>query len=139
MTEIHTPTRKHLQQHLDELVGDQVLFTLHDGHPGPYGIDNLAFGTGLPQRHSFTEGGSVGFRIPSMPVKRVRVPLPRKWWQIRSRYRIEERRPMLVVQAVMLWSRSNRQPIVTVDLPEPEYWLTSGEVFIIYPTRPRFN
>lgn len=78
MTTPARPVIELLQRHLDDLVGDQVLFTLHDGAPGPHGIDNLAFGTGLPQRYSFAEGGSVGFRIPSMPVKNVRVPLPRR-------------------------------------------------------------
>lgn len=46
---------------------------------------------------------------------------------------------MLVIKAVMLWSRSNRQPIVPVNLPHPEYWLNSGDVLIIHPTKPRSN
>lgn len=125
------PTKKALQRHLDELVGDHVLFTVHDGDPGLHGTNNLAFGTGLPQPYSFTQGGSVGFLIPPMRLERVRVPLQRRWWQIRKRYRIREVSPMVRIQAVMMWS--NGRCVMPINLPEPEYLLRSGDMLTVIP------
>ncbi|MFC5789697.1 hypothetical protein ACFPPE_07490, partial [Agromyces tardus] len=86
---------------------------------------------GLLQSYSFAEGGSVGFLIPPMPLEHVRVPLPRRWWQIRTRYRIREVMPMVRIQAVMMWS--NGHPMMTVNLPVPEYQLRGGDVLIVTP------
>ncbi|MFD6400786.1 hypothetical protein [Nocardia sp. NPDC060249] len=120
------------QHQLDELTGDRVEFAIHTGDPGPDCTDNLAFGDGLRQPYSFAEGGSVGFRIPVMPLEQVRVSLPRRWWQIRTRYRSREVVPMAHVKALTMWS--NGQAIMRLSLPEREYWLKSGDVLIVTPT-----
>ncbi len=126
---IQRPTQELMRRHLDELAGDRVVFTIHTGDPGPQGADNLAFGDGLPQPYSFTEGGSVGFRIPAMP--RVRVPVPRRWWQIGPRHRTEMREQLVRIEAVMMWA--NEHPVMPLDLPYSPIVLVSGSVLIVTP------
>ena len=121
---------------LNELVSDRVVFTIHDGDPDIHGTANLAFGDGLPQAYSFAEGGSVGFRIPAMPIEHVQVPLPRRWWHIGRRYRTETRTPLVQIEAVMMWS--DGRPIMPVNLEYSPIVLVSGSVLIVTPNgKPR--
>lgn len=123
--------QEQMQRYLDELIGDRVEFTIHDGDPGPECTDNLAFGDGLPQSYSFTEGGSVAFNIPVMPYERIRVPVPRRWWQIRRRYRIHTQASLVRIEAVTLWSKG--RPMLRVDAPTLPITLVGGGVLIITP------
>lgn len=111
--------QQQMQQHLDGLVGDAVVLKLHTGDPGADLNDNLAFGDGLPQRYSFRQGGTAVFTMPSMPPAFDRVPLPRKWWQLRRRYEDVRRPSFAYVHAVSMWANSGAAMRVHLSQPTP--------------------
>lgn len=104
---------------LDCLVGDIVELKMHDGPPGRNCRDNLVLGDGLPQTYSFSLGGTVRFTIPELPERIARVPLPRRWWQFRTRYREERQPATLQVCDVSMWSDGLPVMLLAWRTPRP--------------------
>ncbi|MFE2994124.1 hypothetical protein ACFXG4_03820 [Nocardia sp. NPDC059246] len=125
--------RKDRQRRLDEQVGDEVEFKLHDGDPGPNLDQNLLFGTGMPQSYQFSEGGDVVWHFSHLdPAPPRRVPVPRRWWQLRRRYTEVHQNPTVVIEAVTLWS--DGKPLMPVPTePHGRHTMLAGSTFYLTP------
>jgi hypothetical protein len=118
--------RDQLQQVLDDMVDDTVVFKLHDGPPGPDFTHNLMFGDGLPQEYAYSQGGEVVFEMPRF---HDRHPVVRRWWQRRRQVERPYEIPMLEIHYVSLWSRG--APLVLADGIWFPYRLSHGDRFIL--------